>query len=77
MHCYILRKEISTRPFQLVPCRKVATNNNNNEEKRLLGCSKYFEAYKKTFPKPTGRTWKGTAFGGFKSKPQIPELLER
>lgn len=25
----------------------------------------------------TGRTWKGTAFGGWKSKPQVPELVER
>lgn len=25
----------------------------------------------------TGRTWKGTAFGGWKSKPQVPELCER
>jgi len=25
----------------------------------------------------TGRTWKGTAFGGWKSKPQVPELVDR
>jgi Zn-dependent alcohol dehydrogenase len=25
----------------------------------------------------TGRTWKGTAFGGFKSIPQVPELVEK
>ena len=25
----------------------------------------------------TGRTWKGTAFGGWKSKPQVPQLVER
>lgn len=25
----------------------------------------------------TGRTWKGTAFGGWKSKPQVPELCDR
>merc|ERR1712176_1038361 len=25
----------------------------------------------------TGRTWKGTAFGGWKSKPQVPELADR
>lgn len=25
----------------------------------------------------TGRTWKGTAYGGWKSKPQIPEMIER
>merc|ERR1719264_1296827 len=25
----------------------------------------------------TGRTWKGTAFGGWKSKPQVPMLCQR
>jgi len=25
----------------------------------------------------TGRTWKGSAFGGWKSKPQVPELVDR
>jgi S-(hydroxymethyl)glutathione dehydrogenase/alcohol dehydrogenase len=25
----------------------------------------------------TGRVWKGTAFGGFKSRTQVPELVER
>jgi len=25
----------------------------------------------------TGRTWKGTAFGGFKSRPQVPQLVDR
>merc|ERR1712060_671838 len=25
----------------------------------------------------TGRTWKGSAFGGWKSKPQVPELCDR
>lgn len=25
----------------------------------------------------TGRTWKGTAFGGFKSRSQVPVLVER
>jgi len=24
----------------------------------------------------TGRTWKGTAFGGWKSKPQVPMLVD-
>jgi len=24
----------------------------------------------------TGRTWKGTAFGGWKSKPQVPQLID-
>jgi Zn-dependent alcohol dehydrogenase len=24
----------------------------------------------------TGRTWKGTAFGGYKSRTQVPELVE-
>lgn len=25
----------------------------------------------------TGRTWKGTAFGGFKSRTQVPELVDK
>ncbi|KAH8088852.1 alcohol dehydrogenase [Aureococcus anophagefferens] len=25
----------------------------------------------------TGRTWKGTAFGGFKSRDEVPELVDR
>jgi S-(hydroxymethyl)glutathione dehydrogenase/alcohol dehydrogenase len=25
----------------------------------------------------TGRTWKGTAFGGWKSRDQVPELVEK
>jgi S-(hydroxymethyl)glutathione dehydrogenase/alcohol dehydrogenase len=25
----------------------------------------------------TGRVWKGTAFGGFKSRTQVPELVEK
>lgn len=25
----------------------------------------------------TGRSWKGTAFGGYKSIPQVPELVEK
>ena len=25
----------------------------------------------------TGRVWKGTAFGGFKSRSQVPKLVER
>ena len=25
----------------------------------------------------TGRVWKGTAFGGFKSRSQVPELVEK
>ncbi|KAK3255414.1 hypothetical protein CYMTET_35401, partial [Cymbomonas tetramitiformis] len=25
----------------------------------------------------TGRSWKGTAFGGYKSRTQVPELVER
>ena len=25
----------------------------------------------------TGRTWKGTAFGGFKSRTQVPELVQQ
>ena len=25
----------------------------------------------------TGRTWKGTAFGGFKSRDEVPALVER
>ena len=25
----------------------------------------------------TGRTWKGTAFGGFKSRSQVPQLVEK
>ena len=24
-----------------------------------------------------GRTWKGTAFGGFKSRAQVPQLVEK
>ena len=25
----------------------------------------------------TGRSWRGTAFGGYKSRPQVPELVEQ
>ena len=25
----------------------------------------------------TGRSWKGTAFGGYKSRTQVPELVEK
>ena len=25
----------------------------------------------------TGRTWKGSAFGGWKSKPEVPKLVDR
>ena len=42
-HMTICRKEISTRPFQLV----------------------------------TGRRWIGTAFGGWKSRSDVPILVER
>eukprot|EP00965_Chrysotila_dentata_P011464 374754-Pleurochrysis_carterae.AAC.1 len=29
------------------------------------------------FSQVTGRTWKGTAFGGWKSKPEVPMLVDR
>ena len=65
-------KEISTRPFQLV-----------------TGCAHpYLVSYappphpRAPTPVPVvacnerSRSWKGTAFGGYKSRPQVPELVD-
>lgn len=43
----------------------------------MFDCSCNIEISTRPFQLVTGRVWKGTAFGGWKSRDGVPDLVER
>eukprot|EP00976_Prorocentrum_cordatum_P081704 1184522-Prorocentrum_minimum.AAC.4 len=73
-------KEIATRPFQLVIftyCRATIGQSNWKLDGLEFGIEFVCVHAVNVCANITGRTWKGTAFGGYKSRTEVPQLVEK